>query len=49
MDELFDEYIPEGIRKIYIMGDKDFLDYFKDDYRRIELEDTRRLTVFELR
>ena len=49
MDELFDEYIPEGIRKIYIMGDKDFLDYFKDDYRRIELEDTRRMTVFELR
>ncbi len=47
MDDLFARYAAEGVRRIYVMADKDFLDYFGTEYERVELEDTTRLTVFE--
>ena len=47
MEELFEIYASEGVRKVYVMADKDYLDYRDRDYERIELDDTRRLTVFE--
>ena len=49
MEELFAIYASEGIRRVYVMADKDYLEYADPDYERIELDDTRRLTVFERR
>ena len=49
MEELFEIYASQGVRKVYVMADKDYLEYTDHDYERIELEDTRRLTIFERR
>ena len=46
-DERFAQFAKEGVRRIYLMADKDFYDYEGMDYRVTEPEGVSRLLVFD--